>query len=122
MLAVTAALAGHRLDEDVALVTDGRFSGASHGIVVGHVSPEAAAGGPLAFINDGDPIRIDVREGRVDVLADLAGRLPSYPQTQGETRGALDKYAALVSSASMGAVTCRREPPPRPRKIQRKAS
>jgi dihydroxy-acid dehydratase len=105
MLAVTAALSGQGLADEVALVTDGRFSGASHGLVVGHVSPEAASGGPLAYVVDGDPIRIDVSERRVDVLADLQGRRSTFQSRHPERVGALEKYAALVASASRGAVT-----------------
>ncbi len=73
MLQVTAALKGRKV-ENVALLTDGRFSGASYGFVAGHVSPEAAAGGPIALIRDGDPIVIDVTNRRIDVLVDLEAR------------------------------------------------
>lgn len=107
MLAVTAAIQGAGLGDDVALITDGRFSGATYGFMVGHVAPEAARGGPLAFIRDGDVITIDVDGQRLDVDADLAARMargfiapkPRYPT------GAYAKYAALVRSASDGAVT-----------------
>src|SRR5262249_21178223 len=77
MLQVTGALVGAGLADDVALVTEGRFSGATHGFMVGHVSPEAADGGPIARVRDGDRIRIDVAARRLDVLADLAGRAPA---------------------------------------------
>jgi dihydroxy-acid dehydratase len=107
MLAVTAAIQGAGLGDDVALITDGRFSGATYGFMVGHVAPEAARGGPLAFIRDGDVITIDVDGQRLDVDADLSARMargfiapkPRYPT------GAYAKYAALVRSASDGAVT-----------------
>jgi dihydroxy-acid dehydratase len=107
MLGVTAALVGRGLGDDVALVTDGRFSGATHGLMVGHVSPEAALGGPIARIKDGDVVRIDVESRRLDVDADLSARRDSYP-TRARPRGVLGKYAATVSSASEGAVTTRR--------------
>lgn len=104
MLAVTAALIGQGLGDDVALLTDGRFSGATHGFMVGHVSPEAAHGGPIAQLQDGDVLRIDVKTRRLDVLTDLtrreAAQLPARVTT-----GVLAKYARAVSSASRGAVT-----------------
>jgi dihydroxy-acid dehydratase len=104
MLAVTAALVGQGLGDDVALVTDGRFSGATHGFMVGHVAPEAAHGGPIARLRDGDVVRIDVATRRIDVAADLAARAPARidPRVR---HGALAKYAAHVGSASRGAVT-----------------
>jgi len=106
MLAVTAALQGAGLGDDVALVTDGRFSGATHGFMVGHVSPESARGGPIALVRDGDHIRIDVDARRIDVDADLESRRAAWsPPAPKETTGAFAKYAALVSSASEGAVT-----------------
>ena len=109
MLHVTAAIAGEGLSEDVALVTDGRFSGATHGFMVGHVCPEASKGGPIAALQDGDTVAIDVdaRELRVELSDDeLAARLGSWtPPEPRYTTGALAKYAALVSSASDGAVT-----------------
>jgi dihydroxy-acid dehydratase len=105
MLQVTAALKGRGLN-DVALVTDGRFSGASHGFVVGHVCPEAAVGGPIALLRDGDVVRIDVEGRRMDVDADLASRRKAFrPIHRPAPTGALAKYARLVSSASTGAVT-----------------
>ena len=109
MLAVTAALAGAGLQDDVALLTDGRFSGATRGLMVGHVSPEAAAGGPLAAVRDGDAITIDLEARRIDVDAsdaDLAERMRGWSAPAPRyTTGALAKYARLVSSASLGAVT-----------------
>jgi len=104
MLGVTAAIVGRGLGADVALLTDGRFSGATHGLMVGHVAPEAAAGGPIAAVRDGDWITIDVDRRRLDVRADLAKRSPTRPPLRA-LRGVLAKYARLVSSASEGAVT-----------------
>ncbi len=108
MLSVTGAIVGAGLGRDVALVTDGRFSGASHGFAVGHVAPEAAVGGPLALVEDGDPIVLDVDARRLDleVPADeLARRRDGWkaPEPRYST-GALAKYARLVSSAARGAV------------------
>jgi dihydroxy-acid dehydratase len=106
MLAVTAALVGQGLGESVALVTDGRFSGATHGLMVGHVSPEAAAGGPIGLVKDGDPITIDVVSRRIDVEAPLDARRARWTAPAARySGGALAKYAQLVSSASDGAVT-----------------
>jgi dihydroxy-acid dehydratase len=109
MLAVTAALVGQGLGETVALVTDGRFSGATHGLMVGHVSPEAAAGGPIAFLVDGDRVTLDVTARRLDFEVgdeELAARRRSYrAPAPRATTGVLAKYASLVSSASEGAVT-----------------
>ena len=109
MLHVTGALVGQGLGEHVALVTDGRFSGATHGYMVGHVAPEAAAGGPIALAKDGDPIVIDADARTIDlgVPADeLAERQASWRAPDPHyTTGALAKYARLVSSASRGAVT-----------------
>ncbi|MEO1038578.1 MAG: dihydroxy-acid dehydratase [Pseudomonadota bacterium] len=106
MLAVTAAIQGAGLGDDVALITDGRFSGATYGFMVGHVAPEAARGGPIALVRDGDRVSIDVEARRIDVDADLEARRadwsapkPRYPS------GAFAKYAALVGSASQGGVT-----------------
>jgi dihydroxy-acid dehydratase len=104
MLAVTAALVGQGLGDDVALITDGRFSGATHGFMVGHVSPEAARGGPIAYLRDGDLVRIDVEARRIDVDADLSQRAPARIAPR-VTTGVLAKYARDVSSASKGAVT-----------------
>jgi len=108
MLHVTAALVGEGLGDDVALVTDGRFSGATHGLMVGHVAPEAARGGPIAALRDGDIVELDVegRELRVLLAEDelavrLSGVVAPPPRY---TTGVLARYAALVSSASEGAV------------------
>jgi dihydroxy-acid dehydratase len=106
MLAVTGALAGQGLDESIALITDGRFSGATHGLMVGHVAPEAANGGPIAYVQDGDSITIDVKSRRVEVNANLAERRAKWnPPAPRYTSGVMAKYAKLVSSASEGAVT-----------------
>jgi dihydroxy-acid dehydratase len=109
MLQVTAALKGRGV-KNVALITDGRFSGASYGFVIGHVTPEAAVGGPIALIRDGDIIRIDVAARSIDVDADLSTRRASPPDKTPPT-GAFAKYAALVASASQGAVTIPNPPP-----------
>jgi dihydroxy-acid dehydratase len=109
MLHVTAAIVGEGLGEDVALITDGRFSGATHGLMAGHVTPEAARGGPIAVIRDGETIEFDVeaRELRVELSDDeIAARLRDWtPPPPNYTTGVLAKYASLVSSASEGAVT-----------------
>src|SRR6266540_1597478 len=109
MLHVTAALAGEGLGDEVALITDGRFSGATHGLMVGHIAPEAARGGPLAAVRDGDVIVIDVERRRLDLdLPDdeLAARLSAWaPPPPRYTSGVLAKYAKLVGSASEGAMT-----------------
>ncbi|NZA25757.1 dihydroxy-acid dehydratase [Luteimonas sp. SJ-92] len=104
MLAVTAALVGQGLGDDVALVTDGRFSGATRGFMVGHVAPEAACDGPLARLREGDIVTIDVASRTFSTDADLAQRQPAriVPRV---TTGALAKFARLVGSASRGAVT-----------------
>jgi len=106
MLAVTAALAGQGLDDTVALMTDGRFSGASFGFVVGHIAPEAAHGGPIGLLREGDMITIDVDRRILETDADLESRRAEWrPRKPAYTSGALAKYARLVSSASKGAVT-----------------
>jgi dihydroxy-acid dehydratase len=106
MLGVTAALVGRGLGNDVALITDGRFSGATHGFMVGHIAPEAARGGPLALLHDGDPISIDAEARELRTSADLDARRPHWqPRAPKVTRGALAKYARLVGSASDGATT-----------------
>ncbi|HXV61343.1 MAG TPA: dihydroxy-acid dehydratase [Vicinamibacteria bacterium] len=106
MLAVTAALIGQGLGDSVALVTDGRFSGATHGFMVGHVSPEAAVGGPIALVRDGDTVILDVDSRRLDVEADLDERRGAWrPPDNPYAKGALAKYQKLVGSASEGAVT-----------------
>jgi dihydroxy-acid dehydratase len=105
MLGVTAAIQGRGLGNDVALITDGRFSGATYGFMVGHIAPEAASGGPIALLRDGDMIRIDVERRVVETSAELASRpRAKWPQSP-EATGAFAKYAALVGSASHGAVT-----------------
>jgi dihydroxy-acid dehydratase len=109
MLHVTAAIIGEGLGDEVALVTDGRFSGATHGFMVGHVSPEASRGGPIAALREGDIVTIDVdaKELRVELSEDeIAARLADtvYPEPR-YTSGVFAKYAAMVSSASEGAVT-----------------
>jgi dihydroxy-acid dehydratase len=109
MLAVTAAIQGEGLGADVALLTDGRFSGATRGFMIGHVAPESVAGGPIAAVQDGDMITIDVPSRRMDVaLSDeeIARRVAAYRIPDNGTQpGVLSKYAKLVSSASRGAVT-----------------
>ncbi len=108
MLAITAAIKGAGLGKDVLLLTDGRFSGGTTGLCVGHIAPEAADGGPIAFVRDGDPIRLDVGTGRLDVLVDqgeLTLRAQGWePLPPRYTRGVLAKYTKLVGSASNGAV------------------
>lgn len=111
MLQVTAALKGRGI-HDVALITDGRFSGASYGFVAGHVSPEAAVGGPIALIRDGDRIAIDVTNRRIDVDADLVARRADFaPPPLRPARGVFAKYRASVASAAQGAVTIPNPPP-----------
>jgi dihydroxy-acid dehydratase len=109
MLSVTAALVGEGLGDEVALITDGRFSGGTHGLMIGHVAPEAALGGPIALVKEGDRITIDVDARRVDLelpADELASRLQAWSAPAPRyTRGVMAKYAALVSSASQGAVT-----------------
>jgi dihydroxy-acid dehydratase len=109
MLGVTAAIVGEGLGESVALLTDGRFSGATRGLMAGHVAPEAARGGPIAGVRDGDTINFDVKRRVLEVeigadvlrqrMADWKAPEPRYPT------GVFAKYAALVSSASQGAIT-----------------
>jgi dihydroxy-acid dehydratase len=109
MLAVTAALVGEGLGDQVALLTDGRFSGATHGFMAGHVAPEAVHGGPIAAVHDGDTVTIDVANRRIDVALEddeIARRIAAYERPPGSVEeGVLAKYAKLVSSASEGAVT-----------------
>ena len=106
MLAVTGALAGEGLADKVMLITDGRFSGASHGFVIGHVAPEAAVGGPIGLIQNGDVIRLDVAKRTIDVLADLESRRADWTAPAPRyKRGVFAKYWQTVSSASEGAVT-----------------
>ncbi len=109
MLSVTAALVGEGLGDSVSLLTDGRFSGGTHGLMIGHVAPEAALGGPIALVEEGDEIEIDVEAKRMDLLVDdatLARRRAAWaPPAPRYRSGVMAKYAALVSSASEGAVT-----------------
>lgn len=115
MLQVTAALKGRGV-HDVALITDGRFSGASYGFVAGHVSPEAAVGGPIALIRDGDRITLDVANRTIDVAADLAARRTEFvPPPPRPASGVFAKYRACVASAAQGAVTLPNPPPARTR-------
>ena len=109
MLAPTSAVMGKGLGQDVALITDGRFSGGSHGFVVGHITPEAAVGGPIAIVKNGDPITIDAMKNQISLdlpAKEITARRKSWKSKKfKETRGALAKYAKLVTSASEGAVT-----------------
>jgi dihydroxy-acid dehydratase len=109
MLAVTAAINGAGLGEDVVLLTDGRFSGATHGFMAGHLAPEAVRGGPIAAVQDGDTVTVDVDSRRLDVAlsdAEIAERIAAYrPPPNPDVSGVLAKYAKLVGSASQGAVT-----------------
>lgn len=110
MLAITGAIKGAGLGKDVLLMTDGRFSGGTTGLCVGHIAPEAVDGGPIALVRDGDRIRLDVGRGLLDLLVDddeLASRAREFtPLPPRYTRGVLAKYSKLVTSASQGAV-CR---------------
>jgi dihydroxy-acid dehydratase len=109
MLSPTSAIMGKGLGKEVALITDGRFSGGTHGFVVGHITPEAYVGGPLAIVEDGDTITIDAENNELKLVIDeheIARRLEKWQQPAPRyTRGVLAKYAKLVSSASTGAVT-----------------
>jgi dihydroxy-acid dehydratase len=108
MLQVTAAIVGEGLGEEVALLTDGRFSGATRGLMVGHVAPEAVRGGPIGAVRDGDQITIDIDKRELSVsLGDeeIAERLADYSPPEPAERGVMAKYAATVSSASQGAIT-----------------
>jgi dihydroxy-acid dehydratase len=106
---VTAAIVGEGLGDQVALITDGRFSGATRGLMVGHVAPEAVMGGPIAALRDGDEVTIDIDARRLDVALpddEIAKRLAGYrPPEPQFTNGVMAKYARTVSSASLGAVT-----------------
>jgi len=109
MLGVTSAIVGRGLGESVVLITDGRFSGATRGLMVGHVAPEAAVGGPIAALKDGDTIVFDIpaRQLRVELSdQEISNRLSGWnaPSPRFQT-GVMAKYAKLVSSASLGAVT-----------------
>ncbi|MEL6319008.1 MAG: dihydroxy-acid dehydratase, partial [Pseudomonadota bacterium] len=113
MLSTTAALSGQGMGKKVALITDGRFSGATRGFCVGHVGPEAAAGGPIGLLRDGDRITLDARSGEISVAlepAELERRRAEGPPPDAAGRprhgaGALWKYAQLVGPANLGAVT-----------------
>jgi dihydroxy-acid dehydratase len=109
MLSPTSAISGRGLGNDVALITDGRFSGGTHGFVVGHISPEAHVGGPLALVKNGDPIILDAKARllTLDVPArELARRRKALkPRPPVKTRGVLAKYADHVSQAHLGAIT-----------------
>jgi dihydroxy-acid dehydratase len=109
MLSATAALVGQGLGEKIAMVTDGRFSGATRGLMVGHVSPEAMVGGPISLVKDGDEILIDTIKGKIDLIlskAEINRRKRKWkPVRPHYTKGALAKYSSLVQSASEGAVT-----------------
>jgi dihydroxy-acid dehydratase len=109
MLSPTSAIMGKGLGSDVALITDGRFSGGSHGFVVGHVTPEAAEGGPIALVEDGDTITIDAVSNRIELDVsdeELERRRQAWQAPPPRfTRGVLAKYARTVSSASNGAIT-----------------
>ena len=109
MLAVTAAIVGQGLGESVVLLTDGRFSGATRGLMAGHVAPEALSGGPIAALREGDVVVFDVPSRRLDVeLSDeeIASRLKAWtPPPPRYTSGVMAKYARLVSSAANGAIT-----------------
>ena len=112
MLHVTGAIVGEGLSETVALVTDGRFSGATHGFMIGHVTPEASKGGPLAALREGDTVVVDVERGELNVEltdAEIAERLTGWVEPEPRyRRGVLANYATLVASASQGAVTLSR--------------
>ena len=108
MLAITGAIKGAGLGKDVLLMTDGRFSGGTTGLCVGHIAPEAVDGGPIAVVRDGDRIRLDVGAGTLDLLVDeaeLASRWEGWePLPPKFTKGVLGKYVKLVKSASRGAI------------------
>jgi dihydroxy-acid dehydratase len=109
MLGVTAAIVGEGLGESCALLTDGRFSGATRGLMAGHVAPEAAVGGPIAAVREGDMIVFDIENRRLDVEisdAEIRERLNSWRAPEPHYKqGVFAKYAALVSSAAEGAIT-----------------
>lgn len=108
MLNPTSALAGMKLDKDVALITDGRFSGATRGAAIGHVSPEAAARGPIAVIREGELIDIDINAGKINLQVDeeeMQRRLEAWVAPEPKVKGGwLERYARLVTSADEGAV------------------
>ena len=102
---MTGALVGQGMGDSIALITDGRFSGATHGLMVGDVAPEAATGGPIALVRDGDMITLDVKARRLDVDAYLHRANLNGSAAPKYTSGVMAKYARLVTSASDGAVT-----------------
>ena len=108
MLNPTSALAGMKLDKEVALITDGRFSGATRGAAIGHVSPEAAAHGPIAIIQEGDTISIDINAGKINLMideAEMQKRMDAWVKPEAKIKeGWLYRYARLVTSADEGAV------------------
>jgi dihydroxy-acid dehydratase len=107
MLAPTSNIMGMGLGNSVALITDGRFSGATHGACIGHISPEAAAGGPIGLLHDGDIVTVDIQGRRLDVAlsdAELAQRRAEWRPVQRKLTGWLKRYAAMVTSGSRGAV------------------
>ena len=106
ILSPTSAIVGAGLGADVALITDGRFSGATRGAAIGHVCPEAAAGGPIGVVKEGDIIDIDIEAGRIDLRIsdeELASRLAAFTPTEKPVSGYLKRYRAQVTSASRGA-------------------
>ena len=109
MLGVTAAIVGEGLGDSVALITDGRFSGATRGLMAGHIAPEAAVGGPIAILREGDVVVIDIENRQLNVElsdAEIQTRLDAWqPPAPRYTSGVFAKYAAQVTSASEGAVT-----------------
>ena len=108
MLGVTAAIVGQGLGYDIALLTDGRFSGATHGLMVGHVGPEAYEGGPISLLQDGDLVTVDAASGELSVeLSDevLAARKADWERPKVQLGGVLEKYRRLVGPAHKGAVT-----------------
>ncbi|MGA1599668.1 MAG: dihydroxy-acid dehydratase [bacterium] len=109
MLSPTSAIMGRGLGKEVALITDGRFSGGSHGFVIGHITPEAYEGGPIALLQDGDPITIDAAQNQINIdlpEEEISARLQAWKRPEPRySRGVLSKYARTVSSASQGAVT-----------------
>ena len=107
MLSPTSAIAGMGLDKDVALITDGRFSGATRGASIGHVSPEAVSGGPIAYVKDGDIISINIPEYKIELKVsdeELAKRKSEMTIKRKEVSGYLKRYAKMVSSADKGAI------------------
>ncbi|OBW95636.1 dihydroxy-acid dehydratase [Gallibacterium salpingitidis] len=107
MLSTTALIMGRGMDDDCAIITDGRFSGATHGPCIGHISPEAAAGGPIAFVQDGDEIEIDINQRKLSIAVsdeEMAARKIGWQPLYKERKPALAKYASMVSSADTGAI------------------